>query len=304
MKSIFSFIRSVFAPSILGLVMLAMVTVIILAAIWQGSASLDTALDRMTALNSLESDARYLLNQRQLGEGYYIFNIQYGYDPTGNLESIAEVDTLIDDSLNALRQEGHFSEELGYAPEIAGLLDEFEAQRAAHNQTFEQLVAAIDAGNDDESAQLLEASLAENAALKEALSQVILLVEDERRTALLEFPEENNTGILISTVGITLLLILALVGYLSIAATTRSLRNLTNAVIAIGGDQYHPELLGRLLKRGGHAGRLARGLDKLARGLQERNAGMKAEVERLRQQLYESRRKRLKLARPTGDKEG
>jgi hypothetical protein len=40
-------------------------------------------------------------------------------------------------------------------------------------------------------------------------------------------------------------------------------------------------------------------LDQLARSEQDRTAGTKQETERLRQELYESRRRRLKVFHPT-----
>jgi hypothetical protein len=87
-------------------------------------------------------------------------------------------------------------------------------------------------------------------------------------------------------------------GYQVIATTVHPLRNLRNMITAIGGDKYRPEMQGTLLKSRGPAGNLARALDQLAKSEQERTAGIKDETERLRQELYESHRRRLKVFHP------
>jgi hypothetical protein len=91
---------------------------------------------------------------------------------------------------------------------------------------------------------------------------------------------------------------LALAGYLVISQHTHPLIALRSAVIAIAGGQYRPELLGTALKTRGSLGTLARALDALHTSLQQHGASKRAEIERLRRELYESRRSRLKLTRP------
>jgi len=304
MKPITSFFKGIFALGLLGLVMLVMVGVIIFIALQQGSYTLDTALDRMQALNVLEGDVLYALNDLQLNEGYYVFAIQYEYTTEGYLETIEEDYNYINQTFDELRSYGHFGSELEYAPEISDMVDEFQGMLDAHIETFQQLVEAISSSDDEGAFSLLEQSQGENADLKSKLSEVTTLVDQERRWSMEAFPEENSDGILITTLGAAAILILALMGYLAIAGTTRGLRNLSNAITAIGGDRYRPDLLGKLPRRVGPVGALARALNRLAEGLQQRSVGLKAEVERLRQQLYESRRKRLKLARPAAQEGG
>jgi hypothetical protein len=166
-----------------------------------------------------------------------------------------------------------------------------------HRETFEQMVRAYEDENTEEGQALLLQLQEESQSLNSSLQALIRYAERGRLDAVGEFPQDANSGILIATASLTLLLLLALVGYIYVAAATRPLNRLSNAITAIGGDQYRPELLGNILKQAGPAGNLARALDRLAQDQQGQNAGLKIEIERLRQELYQSRRSRLKLFR-------
>jgi hypothetical protein len=89
-------------------------------------------------------------------------------------------------------------------------------------------------------------------------------------------------------------LLFALLGYQAIASAVRPLSHLRNTITTIGGDVYRTSKT----LAGGAAGGLAKALEELARAEQVRNQNAKQEVEDLRQALYESRRRRLKIYQP------
>jgi hypothetical protein len=95
-------------------------------ALLQGSISLDTALVRMDALNVLEDDVLYTLNDLQLNEGYHVFAIQYEYPPENYIATVEQDYASISQLLDELLSDGHFSSELGYAPEVSDMVDEFQ----------------------------------------------------------------------------------------------------------------------------------------------------------------------------------
>jgi nitrate/nitrite-specific signal transduction histidine kinase len=159
-------------------------------------------------------------------------------------------------------------------------------------------VADLDAGDTEQARNLFSESGNETYQVQMDLDYLILLTERARADTLQEFPSDISFAIWVITIGLVVILLLGLWGYTAVSGVTQPLLVLTNAIIAIGGDQYRPELVADLKKRRNRARKLAQALDRLAQTLQNRDAALKQEVDDLRQQLFESRRKRLKISRP------
>ena len=174
-------------------------------------------------------------------------------------------------------------------------MDTFNTARKKHSGLVDERIAAVAEVDDEITAEVEAAQESDFENLNKSLREMIIEIEHNRLDALQTFPGQVNTSILILAVAFGLCLALALMGYQGIAATVRPLRRLRNAITALSGDLYQPQNN----RMSGSAGSLARALDELARAEQQRNQASKVEIEKLRRELYESRRRRLKISRDT-----
>ncbi len=303
MKKLFAPIKALGTLGWLGVIILLMAGMIEFASYSQGSVPFDTEMENVYALTELEGNVSQRLGSMQTSESFYVYSREYELDAQSHLNNALAEDAAIGEALAEMEDYGYFEpveyedEEIDSTYTMDALVAEFNDLRSAHRATFDQIVAAYDAG-DLESAWALEEEAAyQNDELNAKLKELIDWMEEDRVYAAMEFPIDANIGVQWAALGFAVVIVLGLLGYQRISATTRPLSDLANATTAIGGDQYRSQLLGGLLKKGGPAGKLARALDELAGGVQARDAGLKNEIEVLRTQLYESRRRRLKLFR-------
>ncbi len=300
MNKINAFLKAIFSLGWLGIVLLLLVASILWALFSQVSEPFDATQERMAALNVLESDLEQALNQMKLQEARKIFTLEYGLPEDQDYAQLAgESDAAISDMLAGLEEEGHFDSEQVYISDILPEVQAFNELRAAHRQTFEALIEAFQAEDSEMAYELMEQIQTENEEMDIALRDIIIAVEQDRLDAQRDFPEDINASVFIATSGLALSLLLALAGYQLISASVRPLRTLRNAITAMEGDQYRAEMQAGLLAKKGPAGDLARALDQLAGAIQQRDVGLKVEIDRLRQALYESRRRRLKIYHST-----
>jgi len=299
MKNLFLPFKAIFSLGWLGLVLLLLAGSILGALISQESEPFDAAQERMAALAVLENDLPRALNQMKLHEARKIFSLKYNQPEDQDYARLAqESDAEISAILAEMEEAGHLDSEQTYVTDILPELEDFNALRETHRATFAALVEAYQADDQERIDDLADQFEIENEDLDFAQRDMVIDVEQDRMEAHRDFPEDINDSILIATGGLALSLVLALVGFQLIAAAVRPLGTLRNAITAIAGDQYRPEMLSDLLKARGPDGKLARALDQLAAAVQQRDSGLKAETERLRQELYESRRRRLKIYHP------
>lgn len=291
MKTLNTYIRALFSLGRLGLLIGLLAIAVLVAAFSQSSEPFDAALERMAVLNALEADVALDLAEMQVQEARALFTLSYGLPSTGAAEKALEADARISHTLSNLAEAGSFSDEGAYITDLSEDLEAFNAARIAHRELFETLVVAFEEEDEDTLQTYLEALEEDNQYLDFLLRNLIIAVEHNRLSAVQDFPEDANASILLIVIGLALSLMLALAGYQVIAAAVRPLRRLSNAITAIAGDMYHP---GELPKRGA-AGRLAQALEALAQAEQARNEAAKKDIAALRQALYESRRRRLKI---------
>jgi hypothetical protein len=263
----------------------------------QLSAPFNATQERTIVLNKLQDEVAYALSSMQIQESYEVYALRYEYEESGFIEYAETANASIDQEFANLAAQGHIGSKFPYATDLTNKLQIFNNAREEHRETFNDVVSSLKSGSAD-AAQVLDQLEKDNQTLNAQLSDLIISVEQDRLAALQDFPENLNRGITFAVIGLAFCLILALLGYQVIVTTVRPLRNLRNTITAIGGDRYRPEMQGTLLKNRGPAGKLARALDQLARSEQERTAGIKQETERLRQELYESHRRRLRVFHP------
>jgi hypothetical protein len=128
------------------------------------------------------------------------------------------------------------------------------------------------------------------------LEDIITLIDSDRMGAAQQFPADITFAIQGISIALIIMMLLALWGYRGISLLTQPLTDLTNAVIAIGGDHYRSELLEKVSRLRNPAGRFARALEAFAQAIEQRDGSLKQEISNLRERLYESRRSRLKIS--------
>jgi hypothetical protein len=292
--------RSLFSMGLLGLVFLLMALAIFVGsfAAVGNLDSFETVWERIDALAALEDQVSVHLREMQLNELYFVYALDYETPLSDELQKAANHAGAINKVLDNLVAEGHFTAELDYLPEDISLLSEFRALLDQHHQSFNGLVQTYQAGQVDAAISGIVDIQEQNDELQGILDELIASLDADRLYAAGVFPEDIAFALLGTGIALIAMLLLALVGYRAIAQLSHPVVEVTNAVIAIGGDRYRPELLGKLLKKGGPAGRFARALDAFARAIDARDAAFKIEIDNLREQLYESRRRRLKISGP------
>lgn len=295
MNKIMTYIRAFFSLGWLGLIIGLMALAILFAAFSQSSDPFDAAIERMSVLGELESSVALDLAEKQVQESLEFFSLAYGLPSSGAAEKAIQADERISETLARLENEGSFlGDEEFYTSALTSEVNEFNQFRAAHREDFEYVVDSIDELDDEDIYDALYSLEESNESLTFMLRSIIIGVEQDRQQALGDFPEDANASLLIIVLALAATLFLALLGYQAIAVAVRPLSHLRNTITSIGGDLYRP---GQSLA-GGVAGSLPRALEELAQSEQSRNQAAKQEIEDLRQALYESRRRRLKIHQP------
>lgn len=296
MNKIMTYIRAFFSLGWLGLIIGLMALAMLAAAFFSHSSDpFDAAIERMFVLGELESSVALDLAEKQVQESLEFFNLSYGLPSSGAAETALQAEERISETMAWLEAEESFrGDEEFYISDLASEVDEFNQARATHRDDFEYVVEFIDELEDEDVLDAVYALEENNESLTFMLRSIIIGVEQDRQRALSDFPQDANASLLMIVVALTVMLFLALLGYQAIAAAVGPLSHLRNTITSIGGDVHRP---GQPLA-GGAAGNLARALEELALAEQSRNQAAKQEIEDLRQALYESRRRRLKITQP------
>lgn len=294
MKTFSTYIRAFFSLGRLGWVIAFMALAMSLAAYSQDSESFDAIIERTFVLGDLEALVALELTEMQVQEIQEIFTMAYGLPATDALERVQQADENITSIMAQLDEEGAFDGDDAYIRDLTEDVNAFNEARDRHAELFSTILNSFDEA-DEESLLVLVGELeADNENLQNILQKIIIDVEQGRQSALAEFPAESNISILILVVTLAVILLLALVGYQSVASAVRPISHLRNKIALIAGDVYRP---GASLIHGA-AGNLSKALEELASAEQIRNQTAKQEIEDLRQALYESRRRRLKIYQP------
>jgi hypothetical protein len=294
MKTIFTYIRAFFSLGWLGLIIGLLALAILVAAFSQISDPFDAAIERMFVLNKLESSVALDLAEMQVQESQEFFTLSYGLDSSGAAQKAQQADERISLTLAGLEEDGRFYGDDAYITDQRQEVAAFNEFRATHRQNFENLLNAPEGMTDENWFDAFYMIEDDNETLNFMLRTIIIVVEQDRLSALDDFPDDANHSILIIALALAATLLLALLGYQAIAGAVRPLSRLRNTMSTIAGDVEHPSPP----VTGGVALGLSQALAELARAEHARNQNAKQEVEDLRQALYESRRRRLKIYQP------
>jgi tetratricopeptide (TPR) repeat protein len=299
MKKILTFIRAIFSLGGLGVVIALMALLVAFGVYSQNSVPFDAAVERMFVLGQLESQALIDLVEKQVQESLELFHLAYDLPPSGAAEEALQAQERVSATLAQLEADEHFlGDEEYYTTDLTESIAEFNQALSVHRQDFEDVLNSASSMEEEEILQDIENLETSNELLLTKLRAIIVSVEQDRQRALAAFPEDSNFNLAIIAMAMVATLLLALVGYQLIAATVRPISRLRNLITSIGGDSYRPggpDVWG--------AGSLFNALEELARAEQTRNQASKQQIEDLRQQLYESRRRRLKIYQPNAKTE-
>lgn len=294
MKTIGTYIRAFFSLGWLGLIIGLLALVTLFAAFSQSSDPFDAAMERMFVLSELESSVALDLAEMQIQESREIFTLSYGLDSSDAAEKAQQADERISLTLAGLEEDESFYGDDAYISDLSEDMAAFDEFRIAHRENFEYMVNFADDMTDEDLFEAFYTLEEDNEILTYMLRAIIIGVEQDRLRALGDFPDDANASILIIALALAATLLFALLGYQAIASAVRPLSHLRNTITTIGGDVHRSSKT----LAGGAAGGLAKALEELAPAEQVRNQNAKQEVEDLRQALYESRRRRLKIYQP------
>ena len=298
MKKLQLWLRSLLSMRLLGSILVLMALAMLLGALAaaRGLASFNAAWECVDALAVLEDQVSVTLGQMQIEELSHVFALDYETGSSAGLEAAAHSVDQVDELLAGLADAGYFTAEGGYQDEDIALFEDFRARLAGHRKSWAALVETYGPGDSNEASAGLADLQAEYADLQVMLSELVSRLESDRLVAAQALPGDSALAMTGVSAALVTLLLLALLGYRAVAQLTLPVADLTNAVVAIGGDQYRPELLSH--NAGGPCGHMARALDAFAYAVEQRDAGLKQEIEALREDLAESRHRRLKISRP------
>lgn len=294
MKTIGTYIRAFFSLGWLGLIIGLLALATLFAAFSQTSDPFDAAMERMYVLSELESSVALDLVEMQVQESQEIFTLSYGLDSSGAVEKARQADERISQTLAWLEEDESFYGDDAYISDLSEDVAAFDEFRAVHREDFVYMVNFAQEMTDEDLFDAFYTFEEDNEILTYMLRAIVIGVEQDRLDALGDFPDNANASILIIALALAATLLFALLGYQAIASAVRPLSHLRNTITTIGGDVYRTSES----VTGGAAGSLAKALEELARAEQARNQNAKQEVEDLRQALYESRRRRLKIYQP------
>jgi hypothetical protein len=295
MKQISTYLRAFFSLGWLGLVILLMALAVSLGAFSQTSDPFDAAVERMSVLSELESEIALDLAEKQVQESLEFFSLSYGLPSSGALEKAGLAEARISETLAGLEQtESFLGGEEFYSSDLTSKVQNFNQARTTHREDFEYTVNFADELEEEDILDAVYTLEESNENLTFLLRGIITTVDQDRQTALADFPDDITGSIIIIVLALVVTFILALFGYQAIASAVRPLIHLQNTLTTIGGDVYRPGATPAT----GASSQLAKALDALAQAEQARNQAAKQEIEKLRQELYESRRRRLRIYQP------
>lgn len=232
-------------------------------------------------LNDIEEAEIFILEQ-ELAEKDYLLSADPSY-----LDLHKELESTTNNYIDEAYSTATLDKEINALDKLEQLGDDYELN-------FDQIITAFQAGDRDEAVTL---SL---TVSDEKFERVHDLVEDlvfYSQAHLLEEIQKADhlvrNAIFTGVIGLLIFPFLAVLAYLNTSRVTQPFLVLINTVLSIKGGRFRPELLGTLPDRFGIFGMLARTLTHTAQQIQESEDILLGEITTLKEQLQESRQKKL-----------
>jgi len=238
---------------------------------------------QLTKLNLLEDDVRYFLLELDINADYYEFSGGDDY----YVEAYENIQAVLKDVLRDVENEiDPFSEkEIGYLNAIMQALD-------AHQSAFDELLVAVGA-EDLEVIDSAQASLSVHAAQAETIiTDWTFLMDTLLDQAAIDAEMRARTAVMMGVFALISMPLLAYWAFIMAGQITHPILNLTNAVVAIQGENLLPGSLDSIVERKDSLGQLALDLEALSGVLNSRHRALENELEDLQQQIKDQRRRR------------
>lgn len=306
MRRISNLFKAFFNLGRVGLILAFLALMLTGVAIFQQNNAFDDAVKLLTSVTILEDNVQGELNSIRTSESTIRFNQFYGNDTSAYEQAIDQSYQEIADqferpemlTLSVLLSDAADDEEL-----LAEMMADFQAQLADHRQTYQAFLQASSGSDDEQINDLFWQSSDELDSLSFSLNLLIRQIEVIRQEQVQAVSVEVSESLVTFSAAIVITLALSLWAYGLLASYAEPVLALRNAINAIYGSRFRPEILGKLIKQPGPAGDAARALNSLAAQLDAAQAGERQELENARQALYESRRKRLRIHRSEDSQE-
>jgi len=244
-----------------------------------------------TEKRDILGDIEYWLTVQEINQVYFL--IMDPYVKAEYVDSHTQASSEIDDCLSTYESSwlelNPPGEELGNEQHA---IEALKSAQQAYQQTFAQLVTAINAGNEQEASQLQVDTEAQIQAMRIQVDDLLKLVEINLLQSVQQATQLIQKLIVIGAICLIILPLLGAWAFAIASQMTQPLLALTTAITAIEGNQSHPELLADITDQRGEMGRLARSIEQLAQTVKERKETLEGEIARLQEQLYETRRRK------------
>jgi nitrate/nitrite-specific signal transduction histidine kinase len=175
------------------------------------------------------------------------------------------------------------------AEEEKGALSELEHIKEEHDQTFDEIIKAVDAQDWDTLNGLMEEADQELDAMHKQIDDMhdrnmVTLTETDERRALFEC-----IAMLISVITLLFCLASAIVAAVVITKqVNQPIQRLTDAAAAVGERHFEPELVADLAERPDEIGHLAHSLADMAAAVRQREEDLKQQVDQIRTKVEQN----------------
>lgn len=176
--------------------------------------------------------------------------------------------------------------------EIQALYDEYET-------AYWTVIDAYKNDQQEEIWQLLDDNLAQSADLRSGIEFNISMINIAYEQSIIKSGQQVGRAMISAVTGLVILPFLAVWAFIYASRLTHPILSLTNAVLAISGNQFKPDMLADMIERQDSLGKYAQILLRLAQDIHRRQEILQREELDLHTQLSQLRRRKLMPSSPT-----
>jgi hypothetical protein len=285
MQRISKFFKMLGSLGVFGIILL--LTAILVSASLLASRAMsepfDAAYEQMTKLFILGDEIIYYLQEIESNQAQFLLSQgDESYLPGLN-QAVADMQEV----LGSVQEDGIFYEE-----DEQALFDNIVVAFEQRQQTFQAMSSAMTAQDRAQMESLQSAYRSQSQSMMQQVQDLVFLVTTKHLAKQIRLNLSVVQAVKVSVACLILMPFLALWAFGESSRITQPILTLTNAVVAIEGNRFRPDLLADLAGRRDLLGRLAHDLEDLADTLSEREEILQQEVDDLREQLHETRRRR------------
>lgn len=295
MKSKPSFLSLYSSLGIFGVILF--LSIIILAISTIMIIRLNGTYNQLTGISydkNLLMEIKFYLLEQELNEKYYLMSGDE-YFEQGFIDSRQELNSILDEMY-----EYEENDELNVS---VVLLDDLTVMQNEYSDNFYLLVEEVEADNTARLDELQNHSDELKRRMVEMLDNQLTATRYDQELAAAQHDDNVQQAILAGVLCLIFLPMLAVWAFVHAGKQISPLLNLTNAVIAIDGNQYRHAILNNLDARHDRIGEFAAALDHLSAVVKCKEDEIEKNIEEKGEQLFRLRRRGL-LSPTVGKNEG